>query len=123
MSDQIVVWCEQGVLTRGQLQAAIGEATAELATDEGELGRLGISQAELENAHLAVQQEGGFIAEGILLAIAIGAGGNLAADAGKGLISAILKRVKERHGDDAVGQEKQPDDSGEKRPDGMGDAE
>jgi len=110
MADHIVTWYEQGVLTAGQLQAAVDEAVAELAGNPDELAQLGISPGELAGTRVVVQQEGGFIVEGILLAIAIGAGGNLAADASKALVNAIVKRVRNHHGDDAVGPEKQPGD-------------
>ena len=69
---------------------------------------LGISKAELLTAHFEVNEEGGFVAEGILLAIVIGAGGNLTADTAKAVWNKILKRIRDKRGDDAVGPEKKP---------------
>ena len=53
-----------------------------------------------------VKEEGGFIAEGILLAIVVGAGSNLAADAAKALWNKVLERIRDKR--DAVGPEEKP---------------
>jgi hypothetical protein len=79
-----------------------------IAADDAELSQLGLSKAELLTVHFEVKEEGGFVAEGILLAIAVGAGGNVAADAAKALWNRVLKRVRKTRGDDAVGPEKKP---------------
>ena len=92
-----------------RLQSAIDEAMAAVAADDEELSRLGLSKDEFLAVRFEVREEGGFIAEGILLAIAVGAGGNLAADATKALWNEVLGRVRDRRGDDAVGPEKKPD--------------
>ena len=95
-----------GALTGRRLQAAIDEAMAAIAADDTELSRLGLSKDELLTVRFEVREDGGFVAEGILLAIAIGAGSNLAADATKALWGKVLKRVRNKSGDDAVGPEK-----------------
>ena len=108
MDTEIIAWYTQGALTGRSLQSAIDEAMGTIADDDEELRRLGLSQAELVTAHLVVEEEGGFVAEGILLAIAIGAGGNITADMAKALWNKVLKRVTDKHGDDAVGPEEWP---------------
>jgi hypothetical protein len=115
MAANIIGRYEQGALTGARLQAAINEAMTDLAADKGELAKIGISSTQLRVAHFTVEQEGGFIAEGILIAIAIGAGSNLTADAAKALWSAVLKRVKHDRGDDAVGAEVLAEPEGEDR--------
>jgi hypothetical protein len=94
-----------GALTGRSLQAAIEEAVGEISADDAELSRLGISKDELLTVRFEVKEEGGFVAEGILLAIAIGAGSNLAADATKALWNKVLKKIRDKRGDDAVGPE------------------
>ena len=108
MNAEVIAWYSQGALTGRRLQSAVDEAVEAIAADDAELSRLGLTRAELLTMHFDVKEEGGFIAEGILLAIAIGAGGNVTADAAKALWNKILKRVRQEHGDDAVGPEKKP---------------
>jgi hypothetical protein len=105
MDAQAVAWYTQGALTGMRLQAAIDEAARTLSSDNAGFSKLGLNDTDLREVRFIVQEEGGFIAEGIILAIAIGAGGNISADAAKALWRAVLKRVKDKHGDDAVGPE------------------
>jgi hypothetical protein len=109
MSAEVIAWYRQGALTGQSLQSAIDEAMGAIAADDAELSRLGLSKAEFLTLHFEVKEEGGFVAEGILLAIAIGAGGNIAADAAQALWDKVLKQVRRKRGDDAVGPEKKPD--------------
>jgi hypothetical protein len=108
MNAEVIARYGQGALTGQRLQSAIDEAMEAIAADDAELSRLGLSKAEFLTVHFEVKEEGGFIAEGILLAIAVGAGGNLAADAAKALWNKVLERVRDRRGGDAVGPEKKP---------------
>jgi hypothetical protein len=109
MSTEVIAWYRQGALTGQRLQSAINKAMEAIAADDAELSRLGLSKTEFLTVHFEVKEEGGFVAEGILLAIAVGAGGNIAADAAKALWNKVLKQVKRKRGDDAVGPEKKPD--------------
>ena len=106
--NAVIAQYSQGALTGRNLQAAIDEAMEAIAADDAELSQLSLSKDELLTVRFEVKEEGGFIAEGILLAIAIGAGSNLAADATKALWSKVLKRIKNKRGGDAVGPEKKP---------------
>ncbi len=109
MDAEVIARYRQGALPGRSLQSAIDEAIEDIAADDAELSRLGLGREELLATHFEVVEEGGFIAEGILLAIAVGAGGNLTADMTKALWNRILKRVRQKRGDDAVGPEKKPD--------------
>jgi hypothetical protein len=105
VSTEIIAWYSQGALTGARLQDAIDEAMSTMAVDDVEISQLGLDEADLRTARFTVKEEGGFVAEGILLAIAIGAGGNITADVAKALWNKVLKRVKEERGADAVGPE------------------
>jgi len=109
MNTEVIARYNQGALTGRRLQSAIDEAMEAIAADDAELSLLGLSKAGLLTVHFEVNEEGGFVAEGILLAIAVGAGGNLTADMAKALWNKILKRIRDKRGDDAVGPEKKPD--------------
>jgi hypothetical protein len=106
--NSVIARYSQGALTGRHLQSAIDEAMQAVAADDAELSRLGLSKDEFLSVRFEVTEPGGFIAEGILLAIAVGAGSNLAADAAKALWNKVLKRIRDKHGDDAVGPEKKP---------------
>jgi len=108
MNTEVVTWYRQGALPGRSLQSAIDEAMEAIASDDAELSRVGLSKEEFLTVHFEVQEEGGFVAEGILLAIAVGAGSNIASDVAEALWSKVLKRVRRRRGDDAVGPEKKP---------------
>jgi hypothetical protein len=108
MDTEVITRYRQGALPGRSLQSAIDEAMEAIAADDAELTRLGLSKEELLTVHFEVKEEGGFVAEGILLAIAIGAGGNIASDGAKALWNKVLKRVRQKRGDDAVGPEKKP---------------
>lgn len=112
MVSGVIAWYSPGALTDSRLQSAIDEALKAIAADDGELRDLGLSRSELATESFVVKPAGGFIAEGILVAIAIGAASNLSADLAKALWAKVLKRVKEEEGDDAVGPEQQPDQTG-----------
>ena len=105
MHTQAVAWYSQGALTGMRLQTALNDAMSTLSGDDVDLPGLGLGEADLREARFTVQEEGGFIVEGILLAIAIGAGGNITADAAKALWGIVLRRVRDKYGDDAVGPE------------------
>jgi hypothetical protein len=106
--NAVIARYSQGALTGQRLQSAIDEAMKAIAADDAELSRLGLSKDELLTVHFEVKEEGGFIGEGILLAIAVGAGSKLAADAAKALLNKVLKRIRDKRGDDAVGPEEKP---------------
>ena len=112
MVTETIALYSQGTLSREQLQAAVDEAKKALAADDAELSRLGLSRDEVQTVRFEVKSSGGFVVAGVVLAIAIGAGGNLAADAVKGLWGAVLKRVKDDKADDAVGPEQKPGGDG-----------
>ena len=109
MADVVIGWYAQGALTGDRLQQSINEATNSLAADEDEIARLGVGPADVAAVRFVVKQEGGFIAEGILIAILSGAGASLTADALKAVWGAVLKRVKHEQGEDAIGPEKRLD--------------
>jgi hypothetical protein len=109
MNTELITRYRQGALSGRSLQTAIDEAMEAIAADSAELSRLGLSKEELLTVRFEVKEEGGFVAEGILLAIAVGAGGNIASDMARTLWSKVLKRVRQKRGDDAVGPEKKPD--------------
>ena len=106
MNSGVIAWYGQGALTGRRLQSAIDEAMQAVGADDAELSRLGLSKDDFLSVHFKVTEEGGFIVEGILLAIAIGAGGNLAFGAAKGLWNKVLKRIRDKHGDDAMGRKR-----------------
>jgi hypothetical protein len=108
MDTEVITRYRQGALPGRSLQSAIDEAMEAIAADDAELSRLGLSKEEFLTVHFEVKEEGGFVAEGILLAIAIGAGGNIASDVAEALWNKVLKRVRQKRGDDAVGPEKKP---------------
>jgi hypothetical protein len=114
MADIVVGLYAQGALTGDRLQESIDRAMNSLATDEDELARLGVTPTDVRGTNFSVKQEGGFIAEGVLIAIVSGAGASLTADAVKAVWGAILKRVKQDRGEDAIGSE-QPLDQMDKR--------
>ena len=98
METDVIGYYHQGALTGEDLQSAINQELNELlAADEGFAVRF------------EVVQPGGFIGEAIIIAIAIGAGSNLAADAAKAMWAKVLKKVKAAHGDDAIGPEADPE--------------
>jgi hypothetical protein len=108
MDNEVIAWYSQGALTRERLQSAINEAMTAFVADDEDLSQLGLSRAQLGTTRFVVTEEGGFIAEAILLGIAIGAGGNIASDVAKALWKKLLERIKDEEGEDAVGPEKQP---------------
>ena len=105
--NAVIARYSQGAMTGLRLQSAIDEAVKAIAADDAELSRLGLSRDELLTVHFEVKEEGGFIAEGILLAIVVGAGSNLAADAAKAFWNKVLERIRDKR-DDAVGPEEKP---------------
>lgn len=109
MSTEVITRYRQGVLPGRSLQSAIDEAMGAIAADGAELSRLGLSKEEFLTARFEVREEGGFVAEGILLAIAAGAGGNIASDVVRALWNEVVKRVRQKRGDDVVGPEVKPD--------------
>ncbi len=104
METDFIAYYHQGALTGEDLQSAIDSALLELSSLDAELGHQ-LNSHDAHKVRFVVVQEGGFIAEGILIGIAIGAGANLTADAVKALWEKVLKRVKASHGGDAVGPE------------------
>jgi hypothetical protein len=98
----------QGALPGRSLQSAIDEAMEAIASDDAELSGIGISKEDFLTVHLEVQEEAGFVVEGILLAIAIGAGSNISADVAEALWNKVLKRVRRKRGDDVIGPEEKP---------------
>jgi hypothetical protein len=110
MNAEVIARYRQGALPGRSLQSAVDEAMEAITADDAELSRLGLSKRDLRTLHFKVREEGGFIAESILLAIGVGAGGNIAGDAAKVLWNKVLKRVRQKHGDDAVGPEQKPGD-------------
>jgi hypothetical protein len=111
-NSEVVALYTQGALTGGRLQAAIDDALGSISFDDIESSRLGIREEELRAVRFTVDEEGGFIAEAILLAIVAGAAGNLTSDAVKAVWGKVLERVKDKHGDDAVGPQQPKQDPG-----------
>jgi len=98
MEPEIIAYYRQGAFTREDLQSAINE----------EVGRLQAEDKALDEKYptpFEVIGAGGFIAEGIIIAIAVGAGSNLAADAAKAVWDKVLKKIRAAHGDDVIGPE------------------
>jgi hypothetical protein len=108
MNTEVIARYRQGALPGRSLQSAIENAMEAIAADDAEVSRLGLSREEVLAVRFEVKEEGGFVAEGILLAVAVGAGSNLTADVAKALWSKVLKRVRQKRGDDAVGPEEKP---------------
>jgi hypothetical protein len=111
MSNDVVVGIyEQGALPGRQIQEAIEEAQRDLAADADALAELGVSSDEVGGLFV-VKERSGIDPGSILIAIVIGAGSKLAADAAKGTAKAlwavVLKRIREKRGSDAFGAERQ----------------
>src|SRR5262245_18541094 len=98
METDVIGYYHQGALTGEDLQSAIDQELNELLAEDEALA-----------VRFEVAQPGVFIAEGIIIAIAIGAGSNLAADVAKAIWTKVLKRVKAAHGEDAIGPEADPE--------------
>lgn len=103
MGCKVIAHYRQGALTGGSLQRAIDDVMSGLSTADPEISRLGVNETDLRSARFAVKEEGGFIAEGIILSIAIGASSSITADIAKALWTKILRTVKAECGDDAIG--------------------
>jgi hypothetical protein len=95
----------QGTLTGSELQDAVAEAWADIARNPNTLSEFGINSETATTPTFSVEEEGGFVAEGILLAIFIGWAGGAAWDGTKKLNKLIVTKVRERHGEDAIGDE------------------
>src|ERR1700730_14722611 len=66
--NSVIARYSQGALTGWDLQAAMDEAMEAIAADDTELAQLSLSKDEFLTMRFEVKEEGGFIAEGILLA-------------------------------------------------------
>ena len=71
MATEKIGTFHQGTLTGTELQDALTEAWAEIARDPAMLAELGVDSQAASTATFSVDEEGGFIAEGILLGIFI----------------------------------------------------
>jgi hypothetical protein len=101
----------QGVLTGPELQDAVAVAWSEIADDPGALAELGIDARTASSVTFSVKEEGGFIAEGILLGILVAWAGEAAWEGTKKASGLIVAKVRQRHGEDAIGN--QIDDDGD----------
>ncbi|BBY44915.1 hypothetical protein [Mycolicibacterium celeriflavum] len=109
-NDEVVLAVyEQGALLGSQLQEAVDNATNELAGDPGALAELGLTAGDLGEG-FNVKERSGFDPGSVLIAIVIGAGGKLAADATKATAKAvwnmIARKIREERGSDALGNER-----------------
>lgn len=95
----------QGTLTGVELQDAVAEAWAEIARNRDELAELGVDSEIASTATFSVDEEGGFIVEGILLGIAIAWAGEAAWEGTKKMSELIVTKVRAKHGEDAIGDE------------------
>jgi hypothetical protein len=95
----------QGTLTGAELQDAVAEAWAEIARSQDALAELGVDSETAATATFSVDEEGGFVVEGILLGIAIAWAGEAAWEGTKKLSELIVTKVRARHGEDAIGDE------------------
>jgi hypothetical protein len=95
----------QGTLTGTELQDAVAEAWAEIERDPDMLVELGVDSQTASTATFSVDEEGGFVAEGILLGIVIAWAGEAAWEGTKKMSTLIVTKVRARHGEDAIGDE------------------
>lgn len=105
MTTEKIGTFHQGTLTGPELRDAVAEAWAEIARDPDLLAELGVDSKTASTVTFSVDEEGGFVAEGILLGIAIGWAGGAAWDGTKKLSKLIAAKVRARHGEDAIGDE------------------
>jgi hypothetical protein len=105
MTTEKIGTYRQGTLTGTELQDAVAEAWAEIAGDPDLLAELGVDSQTASTATFSVEEEGGFIAEGILLGIAIAWAGEAAWEGTKKMSELIVTKVRARHGEDAIGEE------------------
>jgi hypothetical protein len=112
MTANVVGIYDQGALTGEALQYAINEARDALESDSTELNELDLTSDDVRNLRFEVEEEAGFDPEAIRLAvewsadaIAGGAVYEVSRYTAIRVWSAILRRIKKRHGEDAVGEE------------------
>lgn len=92
-----------GCLAGAELQGAVDEAVADAVAETEELTRAGIDIADAHSVRFEVREGPGIDPGTILLSIAVGTASKLSADALKALWTSVLARVRNKHGDDAVG--------------------
>lgn len=104
MSEPFVRY-ELRALTTVELQEEIDAAlnSEEFLASEAEL--LGVAPSDLRAVEFRVEAEGGFVAEGIIVGIIVGTTSNLATDAIKALWKSIAKRIRDRRGNDSLGED------------------
>jgi hypothetical protein len=105
MTTEKIGTFRQGTLTGSELQDAVAEAWAEIAKDPDLLAELDVDSQTASTVTFSVDEEGGFVAEGILLGIAVGWAGGAAWDGTKKLSKLIVTKVRARRGEDAIGDE------------------
>jgi hypothetical protein len=105
MATEKIGTFRQGTLTGAELQDAVAEAWAEIVEDPDMLAELGVDSETASTAKFSVDEEGGFIAEGILLGIVIAWAGEAAWEGTKKLSELVVTKVRARHGEDAIGDE------------------
>jgi hypothetical protein len=111
MADYLIGTFAIGAIPGAELNDALNEAVAEIAKDPSEvnaLADLGVSRDALSGVQFRVDPTAGFVAETIILAIAIDAAGELTVDGIKALWRMVNRRVKKKKGDDAIGDEEDP---------------
>jgi len=105
MTETLVSTYQQGTLTAEQLQAEIDSALAEILAEDGSDGKFGISRNDADSVRIAVEGEGGFDPASVLITIAVSFATGMASEGGKTLLRKILERVRQRRGDDALGDQ------------------
>jgi hypothetical protein len=112
VAEQVVARYAQGAIPGSELQEAINAALADISADPtnmAELAPYGIDEQVLRSTKLTVEQTPGVVPAAIVVGILIATGGELSADGIKALWGVVLRRVKKRKGQDAVGEEKPPE--------------
>ena len=103
MTEVLTELYRQGTLTADELRVEIDQARTEIITDEQALQEMGITRADAEPVGFNVAGDGGFDPATVLIAISISFTTGAASEAGKVLLRKVLARIREKHGDDALG--------------------
>jgi hypothetical protein len=104
-AETVVAEFRQGALTGDELEDAIAVAVEQLADDDAAIADLGVDADEVRAVGFVVSESAGMDPASIILMIAIGAASSLTADAVKAVLGKVLRRVRDEHGEDAVGAE------------------
>src|SRR5438132_769272 len=105
MYEQIVGVYMQGTASGSELDKAIKAALEEILQDPAareELRGFRVDEDDLREIKFTVKQKPGIGPGAVIIAIAVAAAGELAADGAKALWRLVLRRVKQREGTDAL---------------------